>query len=74
MRAMIHFSAFDQTGDEDYMKEVAIINPDANTMQNWVSQAPFDPGELPITIQLDNDILSTHVFGIDWSDGDVPYN
>jgi len=75
MRAIIHFSAFDQTGDEDYIvKEVAIVSPDANTMQNWVFQAPFDPSELPLTIQLDNDYLATHVFGIDWSDGDVSYS
>jgi len=35
MRAIIHFSYFHQTGDEDYIvKEVAIVNPDANTMEN----------------------------------------
>jgi len=43
-------------------------------MQNWAFQAPFDPSELPLTIQSDNDYLFTHVFGIDWSDGDVSYS
>jgi len=43
MRAIIHFSAFNQTSAEDYIvKEVAIVNPDASTMQNWGFQAPYN--------------------------------
>ena len=75
MRAIIHFSAFDQTGQDDFIvKELAIVNPDSRTLQSWIFKPPFDISELPLTIQLDNDYLSSHIFGLEWSEGDVAYN
>lgn len=75
MRAIIHFSAFDQAADDDLIiKEVAVVNPDLDTLQSWILQPPFDFSDLPLTLQLDNDYLSTHIFGLQWTDGDVPYS
>lgn len=74
MRAIIHFSAFEQTGEDEFIvKELAIVNPDVNTVQSWMFKAPFDISQLPLTLQFDNEYLAMHIFGVDWSDGDVAY-
>jgi len=65
MRAIIHFSAFEQTGEDEFIvKELAIVNPDVNTVQSWMFKAPFDISQLPLTLQFDNEYLAMHIFGV----------
>lgn len=75
MRAIIHLSAFDQTGDDEFIvKDLAIVYLEVNTIQSWIFQVPFNISELPLTLQLDTDYLATHIYRVQWNDGDVPYN
>ena len=75
MRAIIHFLAFDQAGDDDLIvKELAVVNPDVNTAHTWIFKQPFSSEDLPLTLQLDNEYLSTNIYGLQWSEGDVAYD
>lgn len=75
MRTVIHFSAFECNEENNFIvKELAIVNPDANSFQTWLFKPPFPMSKITIpSLRFANEYLSQHVFGLEWIEGEVQY-
>lgn len=80
MKVVVHFSAFEQdtnidSGDNNSLvvKELAIVNIDLDCSQSWLFKPPFPYSELSTSYKHNNDYLSLHEYGVQWSEGEVSY-
>ena len=55
-------------------KELAIANPDTNSIQSWIFEAPFPWSQLSTSIQSTNVWYSTRMHGLDWNYGEISYS